>query len=163
MINRIARLAAVIAASAALALAAAPAGAATVPEGTFATAAGDAFLVAVGPAAQIHPASAAFAAFGPQKGVSANASFTLTEVTSGVYTIRWSNGGHNPFGKYLVSDPRSVNFSNVPHLWSYSGGHLADTGNGGRLLCLGAVPGGISAVSPSSTAPCTDLVIDTAP
>lgn len=165
MINPIARLAAAAFAAAALALAAtAPASAATVPEGTFATAAGDAFLVAVGPAAQIHPASAPFAAFGPQKGVSANASFTLTEATPGVYTIRWQNGGHNPFGKYLVSDPSGhAGFANVPDLWAFSGGQLADTGNGGRKLCLGQVPGGISAVSPSSTAACTQLVIVVAP
>lgn len=161
MIKLIARLAAVIAAAGALALAAAvPAGAASVPEGTFGTVAGDAFLVAVGPAAQIHPASAGFAAFGPQKGVSANASFALTEVTPGVFTIRWENGGHNQFGKYLVSDASNgVHFANVPDLWSFSGSQLSDISNGGRKLCLGAVPGGVSVVSPSSTAACTVVQI----
>lgn len=165
MTKLIARLAAVAFTAGTLALAAAaPAGAASVPEGTFGTVAGDAFLAAIGPAAQIHPASASHVNFGPQTGVEANTSFALTELAPGVYTVRWINGGRNAFGKYLSSTfTGGVDFSAAARVWTFSGGALTD-GLTGRKLCLGpAQSHAISTVPGSSTAACADLQIVAAP
>jgi uncharacterized protein YciI len=164
MIRKILALAAAPAAAAALALAAAaPASAASVPQGTFGTVAGDAFLSAFGPRPAEHPASSDFTKFTQQTGSESNTSFALTEVAPSVYTVLWT-GRPDVHGKYLASDFRGgVEFFTTPDLWRFSGGKLTDLSTG-RILCVGptfGVTGAVSTVPASSTAACTDLEIVT--
>jgi hypothetical protein len=164
MFKRIPTLGAAGFACLALALAAAaPAGAASVPEGTFGTVAGDAFLSAFGPRPAEHPASSDFTKFTQQTGSESSTSFALTEVTPGVYTILWT-GRPDVHSKYLASDFRGgVEFFSAPDLWSFSGGKLKDLSTG-RILCAGpafGVTGSVTTVPAASTAACTDLVIVT--
>lgn len=163
MIKAIARLAAAGAVAGVMALAAAaPAGASGTPSGaTFGTVAGDAFLAAAGPGAQVHPVSSAQLNFRVQSGSQATTSYTLTQVLPGVYAIEWTNQGH-AHGKALVSDAAgNVGFFTTGDLWLFAGGKLTDLSTG-RVLCLGPVDrisGPISTVPATSTAACTDLTV----
>jgi hypothetical protein len=164
MIRLFARLAAGVAAAGAVFTLAVSAGAAVIPEATFGTASGDAFLAAAGTAAQLHPVASGQEAFGRQHGVSPDTSFVLDQVAPGVFTVRYSGGGAVQFGRYVTSDfAGHVLFYNTPDLWKYAAGQLTDLSTG-RVLCLapsGGVIGTATTVAGSSTAACTHLVIVT--
>lgn len=143
IITRIARIAVIPAAVAAIAVAGSGAAEAATPViGTFqSTSNGNFVSEAGGPV--VHPSSSGFTKFTRQSGVESNTSFQIETQPDGSYTIRWYDAGGNPFGKYLsatfpgffgTGDVVNSNAVNAASKWLPVGGKLVNEATGQQLV-----------------------------
>ena len=104
------------------------------------------YLTAVGPIAQIHPASAGFKKCTTQSGSEANASFRPDALSIWTFDLRWSDNGVKLPAHYYVSvSPAGVHFTHAidasSTLRQLGDGEIIS--NTGYAIKLGPASGGV--------------------